>query len=134
PGNKDLEPLKYSKVAAAVSVSRQKVESCIEGTVSLLSRCLGKGENVTLILRDVGVLLIEGTMVTMKFYYNFLERITVKENLERVVLNVPHLLDTVVSPMVPVASLCFSGRVIIFPEFEMEFVPRALLKTWRHIP
>ncbi|XP_074705195.1 uncharacterized protein LOC141933951 [Strix aluco] len=66
PGNKELEPLKYCKVAAAASVSRQKAEGCIQGTVSLLSYCLGKGENVAFVLRDIGVLLIEGTTVKME--------------------------------------------------------------------
>ncbi|NXY80490.1 CCD81 protein, partial [Glareola pratincola] len=54
PGNKEVEPLAYTKVATAASVSRLKAESCIQGTVSLLSRCLGKGENIALVLRDVG--------------------------------------------------------------------------------
>ncbi|CAM9147440.1 unnamed protein product, partial [Bubo scandiacus] len=138
PGNKELEPLKYSKVAAAASVSRQKAEGCIQGTMSLLSYCLGKGENVTFVLRDIGVLLIEGTTVQMKLYYDFLEMLSGKENLEQVIFKVPQLLDMVVPRMVPVASLSFSGHVIIFPELEMEFVHkpplRALLKTWRQVP
>ncbi|NXU24335.1 CCD81 protein, partial [Thalassarche chlororhynchos] len=54
PSNKELEPFKYAQVAAAASVSRRKVESCIQGTTSLLSYCLGKGENVALILKDIG--------------------------------------------------------------------------------
>ncbi|NXV98573.1 CCD81 protein, partial [Calonectris borealis] len=54
PSNKELEPLKYAKVAAAAHVSRRKVESCIQGTTSLLSYCLGKGKNVALILKDIG--------------------------------------------------------------------------------
>ncbi|NXS50961.1 CCD81 protein, partial [Balaeniceps rex] len=54
PGNKELEPLKCGTVAAAASVSRRKVEDCIQGTTSLLSHCLGKGENIALVLRDVG--------------------------------------------------------------------------------
>ncbi|KFQ55995.1 Coiled-coil domain-containing protein 81, partial [Pelecanus crispus] len=124
PGNKELEPLKYGKVAAAACVSRQKVEGCIQGTTSLLSQCLGKGENIALVLRDVGVLLIEDMKAQMKFFYNFLERMSGKENLEKAVLKVPQLLDMVVSQVVPVASLTFSGRVIIFPEFELEFVPK----------
>ncbi|NXN09540.1 CCD81 protein, partial [Indicator maculatus] len=115
PGNKELEPLKYSKVAATASVSRQKVEGCIEGTTSLLSHCLGKGENVALILRDVGVLVIEGTKVQMNFYFDFLGRISGKENLEKAFFKVPQLLDMVVSPGVPLATLSSSGRVIIFP-------------------
>ncbi|KAF1596378.1 Coiled-coil domain-containing protein 81, partial [Eudyptes moseleyi] len=54
PGNKELEPLKYAKVATDASVSRRKVESCILGVMSLLSHCVGKGENVALVLRNVG--------------------------------------------------------------------------------
>ncbi|XP_050770805.1 coiled-coil domain-containing protein 81-like [Gymnogyps californianus] len=138
PGNKELEPLKYSKVAAAASVSRRKAEGCIQGTTSLLSHCLGKGENVALVLRDVGVLLIEGRKVQMKFYYDFLETLCGKENLEKAVFKVPQLLDVVVSRMTPVASLSFSGRVIIFPKFEMECVPKPLprvfLRALRQVP
>ncbi|NXH75308.1 CCD81 protein, partial [Hydrobates tethys] len=115
PGNKELEPLKYSKVASAAYVSRRKAESCIQGTTSLLSYCLGKGENVALILKDVGVLLIEGKKVEMKFYYDFLERLSGRENLEKAVFKVPQLLDMMTSRLVPVASLSSSGRVIIFP-------------------
>ncbi|KFZ45862.1 Coiled-coil domain-containing protein 81, partial [Antrostomus carolinensis] len=123
PGHKELEPLKYTKVAKAVSMSWQKVESCIQGTTSLLSHCLGKGENVALVLRDVGVLLIEGVRVKMRFFYNFLVRMSGKKNLEKALFKVPQLLDTV-SPVTPVASLTSSGRVLIFPEFELEFLPK----------
>ncbi|NXW92373.1 CCD81 protein, partial [Alopecoenas beccarii] len=115
PGNKDLEPIKYSKVAAAASVSRRKVEGCVQGTLSLFSYCLGKGENVALLLRDIGVLLLEATKVEMRFYHRFLEALAGKENLEKVVFQVPQVLDTMLSPMVPLASLCSSGRVITFP-------------------
>ncbi|NXT33895.1 CCD81 protein, partial [Pelecanoides urinatrix] len=115
PGDKELEPLKYAKVAAAAHVSRQKVESCIQGTTSLLSYCLGKGKNVALVLKDIGVLLIEAKKVHMKFYYDFLEKLSGKENLEKAVFEVPQLPDMMVSRVVPVASLSFSGRVIIFP-------------------
>ncbi|XP_074786981.1 coiled-coil domain-containing protein 81-like [Athene noctua] len=161
PGNKELEPLKYSKVAAAASVSRQQAMGCIQGTMSLLYYCLGKGENIAFVLRDIGVLLIEGKTIQMKFYYDFLETLSGKENLEKVIFKVsgsvslwacgqshggglaghgqvPQLLDMVVSRIVPVASLSFSGHVVIFPELEMEFVhkppPRALLKTSRQVP
>ncbi|NXX56322.1 CCD81 protein, partial [Scopus umbretta] len=114
PGNKVLEPLKYTKVATAAAVSRRKVEGCIQGTTSLLSHCLGKGENVALILRNVGMLLIEGRRVQMKFYCEFLKRLSGKEHVEDV-FKVPQLLDMMVSHVVPMASLTFSGRVIIFP-------------------
>ncbi|KFQ82724.1 Coiled-coil domain-containing protein 81, partial [Phoenicopterus ruber ruber] len=123
-GDKELEPMKYAKVAVNASVSQRKAESCIRGITSLLSHCLGKGENVALVLRGVGVLLIEGRRVQMKFYYDFLERMSGKRNLERAAFKVPQLLKMVVSRVAPIASLTFSGRVVIFPEFELEFVPK----------
>ncbi|NWX06732.1 CCD81 protein, partial [Caloenas nicobarica] len=124
PGNKELEPLKYAQVAVVASVSRRKVEGCILGITSLLSHCLGKGENVALVLRDVGVLLIEGRKVHMRFYLNFLKRITGKRMQEEAAFKVHRLLKMVVSRKVPIASLTFSGRVIVFPEFELELVPK----------
>lgn len=45
-----------------------EAESCIRGTMALMSQCLWEGENVTLVLRDLGTLLIKGTGVEMKFY------------------------------------------------------------------
>ncbi|XP_026723282.1 uncharacterized protein LOC113490871 isoform X2 [Athene cunicularia] len=95
----------------------------------------GEGGDV---LRDAGVLLTEGKTVQMKFYYDFLEMLSGKENLEQEIFKVSRLLDMVVSRMVPVASLSFSGHAVIFPELEMEFVHkpplRALLKTSRQVP
>ncbi|NWI35156.1 CCD81 protein, partial [Sula dactylatra] len=124
PGNKEVEPMKYAKVATDAFVSRHKVENCIQGTMSLLSYCLGKGENVALVLRDVGVLLIEGRRVQMKFYSDFLERITGKRMQEGAAFQVPQLRDVVVSRAVPIASLTFTGCVVIFPVSEREFVPK----------
>ncbi|POI20812.1 hypothetical protein CIB84_015441 [Bambusicola thoracicus] len=124
PGHKEVEPLKYTEVAAAASVTWQTGKACIFGTTSLVSHCLRKGENVAFVLKDIGVLLIEGTRVQMKFYYDFLERIAGKENLEKVVFKVPWLRDMVVSRVAAVASLTSCGRVVVFPRFRREFVPK----------
>ncbi|XP_040437336.1 coiled-coil domain-containing protein 81-like isoform X1 [Falco naumanni] len=123
--NKVLAPVKYAKVATDAHVSRCKVEGCILGTMSLLSHCLAKGKSIALVLRDVGVLLIEDRMVQMRFYYDFLEEISGKTNLRMAAFIFPQLLDMVVSRMVPVSSLTRTSRVIIFPEFELEFVPKS---------
>ncbi|XP_031466499.1 coiled-coil domain-containing protein 81-like, partial [Phasianus colchicus] len=105
PGHKEVEALKYSQVAAAASVSRQTAKACIFGTTSLVSHCLKKGENIAFVLKDIGVLLIEGTRVHVKFYYDFLERISGKENLEKVVFKVScrflHGLGSPTSPELP---------------------------------
>ncbi|XP_057274902.1 coiled-coil domain-containing protein 81-like [Pezoporus wallicus] len=133
PGNKELEPLKYSKVASSIPTSRQKVERCVQGTMSQLSYCLGKGETVALVLKDIGVLLIEGKRVEVRFYSHFLEELVGKRSLEKGGAKVPHLLDMGMSPSAPVASLSTIGRVLVFPAFgmtsETQQIPKVLLKS-----
>ncbi|KAI6061811.1 Coiled-coil domain-containing protein 81 [Aix galericulata] len=116
PAHKKLEPLRRAQVASDACVPWQKAESCIRGTMALISQCLREGENVALVLRDLGVLFIEGTRVEMKFYYDVLEMMCGKEDLQNAVLKVPQLMDTVVSRVAVIASLISSGRVVIFPE------------------
>ncbi|XP_040562060.1 uncharacterized protein LOC121113457 [Gallus gallus] len=124
PGHREVEPLKCAEVAAAASVSWQTGEACIYGTTSLVSHCLTKGENIAFVLKDIGVLLIDGTRVQMKYYRDFLERICGKEDLKIALSKVPWLRDMVVSRVAVLASLTFSGRVIVFPKFQQEFVPK----------
>ncbi|XP_039558542.1 coiled-coil domain-containing protein 81-like [Passer montanus] len=137
-GGKQLEPLKYAKVATQASVSRKKVECCILGTMSLLYHCLEKGMSVAFVLRDVGVLLIEGSMVLMRFYLDFLEKVTGERIQDRATLKALQQLDIVVSRAVPVASLSFSGHVIVFPNFEQTLqptlLPRDHLKDFGFVP
>jgi len=47
----------------------------VERTVCLFSACIEKRRNVAFIWRDVGMLLIEGKRVQMKFYEDFLEKL-----------------------------------------------------------
>ncbi|XP_021238741.1 uncharacterized protein LOC110391255 [Numida meleagris] len=129
--HKELEPLKYSEVAAAASVTRQRGTSCIQSTVSLLSRCLRNGENVAFVLKDIGVLLIDGMTCGMKYYYDFLEKLSGKEKLGKVVFKATPLLDMVVSRVAPVASLTLSGRLVVFPEFRKDFVPKPPPRLFR---
>ncbi|KAM4637460.1 coiled-coil domain-containing protein 81-like [Amazona ochrocephala] len=117
-GDKELKPLSYSKVATDARVSRCQAKRCILGTTSLLSRCLGNGHNVALVLRDVGVLLMEEGVVRMRFYPTFLHGIVGKRIPRGDAAESLRLLGLVVSPMVPIASLTSTGNVIVFPEFE----------------
>lgn len=75
-------------MAAAASVSCQGGKTCIQSTVSLISGCLQNGENVALVLKDIGVLFIDGLTFQMKFYYDFLEKLSGKEKFRRAVLKV----------------------------------------------
>lgn len=85
--------MKYAKVAMDASVSWRKVEGCILGVTSPLSQCPGKGENIALVLRDVGVFLIEGRNVQIRFYFDFLERMSGKRNLEKAAFKVSLLVS-----------------------------------------
>lgn len=56
--------------------------------MSLFSRCIAQGRNVALILRDIGMLLIEGAQVQMKYYRDFLEVMAGEDTLKEVLLRV----------------------------------------------
>ncbi|XP_019467005.1 coiled-coil domain-containing protein 81-like, partial [Meleagris gallopavo] len=83
PVHRKVEPLKYSKAAAAASLSWQTLRTGIQSTVSLLSGCLQNGENVAIVLKDIGVLLIDGLTFQMKFFFDFLEKLSGKEKFRR---------------------------------------------------
>ncbi|NXX67001.1 CCD81 protein, partial [Spizella passerina] len=113
PGN--LDPLQTFEVAAVLGLPRRKVEGSLQATMSLLSQCLGMGEDVALVLRDIGVLLVERRKVQMRFYLSFLEAVAGKDNLEKGIFKIQELLDMVVPRGVPVAALTSFGSVIVFP-------------------
>jgi len=81
--HRKVEPLKYSKAAAVASLSWQTLRTGIQSTVSLLSGCLQNGENVAIVLKDIGVLLIDGLTFQMKFFFDFLEKLSGKEKFRR---------------------------------------------------
>lgn len=84
----NLDPLRTFAVAAVLGLPRCRVEGALQATMSLLSRCLGTGEDVALVLRGIGVLLVEHRKVRMRFYHDFLEAVSGKENLEKGVFKV----------------------------------------------
>ncbi|XP_032305230.1 LOW QUALITY PROTEIN: uncharacterized protein LOC107324591 [Coturnix japonica] len=124
PAHRKVEPLKCSQVVAATSVSRRRARACIQSTVSLLSSCLQNEENIAVVLKDVGVLFIDGLTFQMKFYHDFLEKLSGKANFRRAVRMAPSLLDMGVSRVTPVASLVFSGCLVVLPKFQIELVPK----------
>lgn len=86
PGN--LDSLQTFAVAAVLGLPRCRVEGTLQATMSLLLQCLGTGEDVALVLEDIGVLLVERRKVRMRFYHDFLEAVARKENLENGVFKV----------------------------------------------
>ncbi|KFP51927.1 Coiled-coil domain-containing protein 81, partial [Cathartes aura] len=124
PDGKVLEPLWYAQIAAAAFVSSKRVVGCIRDTMSLFSHCIGKEKTVMLILRDIGMLLLEDTQLQMKYYHDFLEMMNGKDTLEEALLRVPGMLDLVIPCTATTAFLTYSGCGTVFPEFEPESVPK----------
>ncbi|XP_065606118.1 coiled-coil domain-containing protein 81-like [Cyrtonyx montezumae] len=129
--HKELELLKYSEVATIANVTQQRGRACVQSTVSLLSSCLQNGENVAFVLKGIGVLVIDRLTFQMNFYYDLVEKLSGKEILRRAVSKAPWLLDMLISQVTPLASLTLSPWLIIFPRFQMEFVPKASLSASR---
>ncbi|XP_052528683.1 LOW QUALITY PROTEIN: uncharacterized protein LOC128075734 [Tympanuchus pallidicinctus] len=123
-GHRKVDPLRYSKAAAGTSLSWKTLRTGIQSTVSLLSGCLQNGEKVAVVLKDIGVLLVDGLTFHMKYYFDFLEQLSGKETFRRAASKAPWLLDMVVSRGAPLASLLLSGCLVVFPTFQMEFVPK----------
>ena len=80
--------MKYSKAAAAASLNWETLRTGIQSTVALLSGCLQNGENVAVVLKDIGVLLIDGLTFQMKFFFDFLEQLSGKEKFRRATFKV----------------------------------------------
>ncbi|XP_019474449.1 coiled-coil domain-containing protein 81 [Meleagris gallopavo] len=131
PGDKVLQPLRYTQIAAATFVSPKRVVGCIQATMSLFSRCIAQGRNVALILRDIGMLLIEGAQVQMKYYCDFLEVMAGEDTLKEALLRVPGVPSSAIPHSAAPASLTRSGCVIIFPEFELQCVHHMALGDTR---
>ncbi|OXB51908.1 UNVERIFIED_CONTAM: hypothetical protein H355_009446, partial [Colinus virginianus] len=77
--------MKYSDVATIAYVTWQKGLACVQSTVSLLSSCLQNGQNVAFILKGIGVLFIDRLTFEMKFYYDFVEKLSGKKTFRKAV-------------------------------------------------
>ncbi|OXB51029.1 hypothetical protein ASZ78_016122, partial [Callipepla squamata] len=76
PAHMELEPMKFSNVATIANVTWQKRRACVQSTVSLLSSCLQNGQNVAFVLKGIRVLFIDRLTFDMKFYYDFVEKLS----------------------------------------------------------
>ncbi|XP_065606992.1 coiled-coil domain-containing protein 81-like [Cyrtonyx montezumae] len=116
PAHKDVEPLKYSEVATVASVTLQRGRTCVQSTVSLLSSCLQNGKKVAFVVKGIGLLFIDGLTFEMKFYDDFVEKLSGKEAFRKAVSKAPWLLDMLISRLTPPASLTPSCWLIVLPK------------------
>ncbi|KAK2529695.1 hypothetical protein Q9233_006862, partial [Columba guinea] len=75
PGRQDFEQLPFAQIASENAVSEGTVQLYMKRTAHLFHACLENRENVAIIWRDVGMLIVQGKDVKMRFYLDFLERL-----------------------------------------------------------
>ena len=92
-----MEPLKCADLALDVVASRKTVKACIRETVHLFCHYSEKGENVAFVLKDIGMLIIQGKEVKMRFYKDFLKRLNGTDKLLKALLRVSFLLSRAAS-------------------------------------
>ena len=90
-GHQHFEQLPYAQIASDNAVSEGTVRLCMERTLRLFRVCLENRKNVALVWRDVGMLIIQGKDVKMRFYTDFLERLNGTGKTLRAVLEVGFL-------------------------------------------
>ncbi|XP_064380106.1 uncharacterized protein LOC135330404 [Dromaius novaehollandiae] len=92
----------------------------------LFSLCIENGKNVAFVLNDVGMLVIQGKDVKIRFYKDFLKRLNGTEKMLEALLGMPEMRDSVLSGTETVASQIRSGSVIVFPQYELQIVQPAI--------
>ncbi|KAM6042947.1 coiled-coil domain-containing protein 81-like [Theristicus caerulescens] len=124
PGRHYFKQLPYAQIASDNAVSESTVHLCMERTMCLLRVCLENGKNVALVWGDVGMLIIQGRDVKMRFYTDFLKRLNGTDKALQAVLQMPEMRHSVISHHNTAASQTSSGRVIVLPGYTLETLPK----------
>lgn len=75
PGHAHFEELPYAQIASENNISESLVRLCIERSMRLFRVCIEDRQNIAFLWRDIGMLIIEGKDVKMKFYEDFLKKL-----------------------------------------------------------
>ncbi|XP_061231746.1 coiled-coil domain-containing protein 81-like [Neopsephotus bourkii] len=75
PGHRHVEQLPCAQIASDNAVSESTVRHYIERTIRQFQVCLENKQNVTLVWRDVAMVIIQGKDVHTKFHMGFLQRL-----------------------------------------------------------
>ncbi|KAK2529683.1 hypothetical protein Q9233_006850 [Columba guinea] len=124
PGRQDVEQLPFAQIASENAVSEGTVQLYMKRTAHLFHACLENRENVAIIWRDVGMLIVQGKDVKMRFYLDFLERLNGSGKMLQALLEMPEMRDSVISRHDTAASQTSSGRVMVLPWYQLETVPK----------
>ncbi|OXB54444.1 hypothetical protein ASZ78_003579, partial [Callipepla squamata] len=122
PGHDWFRQLPYARIASENGISEGAAQLCVERTVCQFGACIHKSCSIAFIWWDVGMLLIEGRRVQMRFFEDYLGKLNGTTDALQALLAMPEMSKSVMSRHDSPASLTTSGHVTVFPMFKHEFV------------
>ncbi|XP_059256797.1 coiled-coil domain-containing protein 81 [Mustela nigripes] len=93
PGDIPVVPLNFVMISLEGPFSRDTVEGCVKETLLFLSRSISIKRNVEFTFKGIGVLVIKGNKVKMRFYKDFLCSVDGSGTLAKALANKSFLFD-----------------------------------------
>ncbi|XP_007079055.1 coiled-coil domain-containing protein 81 [Panthera tigris] len=97
PGDIPVIPLNFVTISLQGPFSRDTVESCVKETLLFLSRSISIKPSVEFTFKGIGILMIKGGKVKMRFYKDFLCKMDGTGALAEALTNRPGTVDSVLS-------------------------------------
>nr|XP_035938037.1 coiled-coil domain-containing protein 81 isoform X1 [Halichoerus grypus] len=118
PGDIPVVPLNFVMISLEGPFSRDTVEGCVKETLLFLSRSISIKQNVEFTFKGIGVLVIRGNKVKMRFYKDFLCSMDGSGALAKALANRPDTVDSVLSSREILGKR--PNSVLAFPRIELK--------------
>ncbi|XP_025275161.1 coiled-coil domain-containing protein 81 isoform X2 [Canis lupus dingo] len=120
PGDIPVVPLNFVMISLEGPFSRDTVEGCVKETLLFLSRSISIKQNVEFTFKGIGVLVIRGNKVKMRFYKDFLCTMDGTGALAKALANRPDTVDSVLSSREILGKR--PNSVLAFPRIDLKEV------------
>ncbi|XP_022263255.1 coiled-coil domain-containing protein 81 isoform X2 [Canis lupus familiaris] len=120
PGDIPVVPLNFVMISLEGPFSRDTVEGCVKETLLFLSRSIFIKQNVEFTFKGIGVLVIRGNKVKMRFYKDFLCTMDGTGALAKALANRPDTVDSVLSSREILGKR--PNSVLAFPRIDLKEV------------
>ncbi|XP_060160326.1 coiled-coil domain-containing protein 81 [Globicephala melas] len=118
PGDIPVVPLNFVMISLEGPFNRDTVERCVKETSLFLSRSISTKQNVEFTFKGIGVLVIRGGNVKMRFYKNFLFTMDGSGALAKALANRPDTVDSVLSSRESLGKR--PDSMLSFPRIELK--------------
>nr|XP_025871013.1 coiled-coil domain-containing protein 81 [Vulpes vulpes] len=118
PGDIPVVPLNFVMISLEGPFSRDTVEGCVKETLLFLSRSISIKQNVEFTFKGIGVLVIRGNKVKMRFYKDFLCTMDGTGALAKALANRPDTVDSVLSSREILGKR--PNSVLAFPRIDLK--------------